>query len=37
MDINLPLFLITIVVGMIILNIITPENKILYKIPKKKI
>ena len=35
--INLPLFLITIIIGMIILILFTPKNKILYKISKKKI
>ena len=35
--INLPLFLITVIIGMIILILYTPENKILYKTPKKKI
>ena len=34
--INLPLFLITIIIGMIILIFYAPKNKILYKTSKKK-
>ena len=34
--INLPLFLITIIIGMIILILFTPKNKILYKISGMK-
>ena len=36
MEINLTLLLITIIIGMLIVNIITPKNKILYKIKKNK-
>ncbi len=35
MVINLTLFLIFLIIGMFILNIITPKNQILYKTPIK--
>ena len=35
MEINTTLFLIFVIIGMFVLNIISPPNQILYKTPKK--